>query len=107
MSKQASGFMPCCGQPPIVTEWRPGCWGVECASCGRIMGSGQVRREELMQKWNAAMDERGSCAECPHGDNCAQTKAEDCPWIALLTARYWACTYPEKTSCAPGAGVVE
>ena len=46
-------FKPCCGHPPIVTEWRPGCYGAECATCGRILGAGrQVRENDLMAEWN-------------------------------------------------------
>ena len=46
-------FKACCGQIPTVTEWRPGCYGVECAVCGRIMGAErQVSREELRDEWN-------------------------------------------------------
>ena len=49
----ALGFKPCCGHPPIVTEWRPGCYGAECATCGRILGAGrQVRENDLMAEWN-------------------------------------------------------
>ena len=48
-----AAFDPCCGHPPIVTEWRPGCYGAECATCGRILGAGrQVRENDLMAEWN-------------------------------------------------------
>ena len=53
MLRNGLGFKPCCGHSPIVTEWRPGCYGAECAVCGRILGSGrQVSRDELMTEWN-------------------------------------------------------
>lgn len=28
----------------------------------------------------------GSCDECNHRDDCAQTKAEDCPWLIHANA---------------------
>lgn len=53
----ASGVLDqCCGVAPIVTEWRPGCYGAECRICGRRMGNyQQLEKIELMLKWNRAI----------------------------------------------------
>ena len=53
------GFDPCCGQPPKVTEWRPGCYGAQCMECGGIVGDErQLDRNELMAEWNRVMRKR-------------------------------------------------
>ena len=53
------GFDPCCGHPPKVTEWRPGCYGAQCMECGGIMGDErQLDRNELMAEWNRVMRKR-------------------------------------------------
>ena len=53
------GFDPCCGQPPKVTEWRPGCYGAQCMTCGVIVGDErQLDRNELMAEWNRVMRNR-------------------------------------------------
>lgn len=49
----------CCGQPPTITEWRPGCYGAQCMVCGVIVGDErQLSREQLIEEWNAAMRKR-------------------------------------------------
>ena len=59
--KQAfvGGFDPCCGQPPKITEWRPGCYGAQCMECGGIVSDErQLDRNELMAEWNRVMRNR-------------------------------------------------
>jgi hypothetical protein len=46
-------FATCCGQVPKVTEWRPGCYGVECCACGKHRGNGDNGIEHLAMRWNA------------------------------------------------------
>jgi hypothetical protein len=54
-----TAFHPCCGQPPKVTEWRPGCYGAQCMCCGVIMGDErQLDEDELRDAWNRAMRKR-------------------------------------------------
>ena len=56
------GFTPCCGQPPNVTEWRPGCYGAQCMECGGVVGDErQLDRPELMEAWNRAMRHNRIC----------------------------------------------
>ncbi len=58
------GFVPCCGQPPKVTEWRPGCYGAQCMECGVIVGDErQLDKAELIEEWNRAMRKRTANAE--------------------------------------------
>jgi hypothetical protein len=53
------GFDPCCGHPPKITEWRPGCYGAQCMECGGIVGDErQLDRHELMAEWNRAIRKR-------------------------------------------------
>jgi hypothetical protein len=53
------GFDHCCGHPPKVTEWRPGCYGAQCMECGGIVGDErQLDRNELMEEWNRTMWKR-------------------------------------------------
>ena len=55
----ADGFAPCCGAPPKVTEWRPGCYGAQCMGCGGIVGDErQLDRDELTAEWNRVMRKR-------------------------------------------------
>jgi hypothetical protein len=58
-SDNATAFHPCCGQPPKVTEWRPGCYGAQCMECGGIVGDErQLDEDELREAWNRAMRKR-------------------------------------------------
>ena len=51
MSDEAA-FASCCGETPKITEWRPGCYGAQCASCGRIVGSARcLDLDELAAEW--------------------------------------------------------
>ena len=54
------GFDPCCGQPPKVTEWRPGCYGAQCMECGRIAGNErQLDERGLREEWNRGLRDMG------------------------------------------------
>jgi hypothetical protein len=57
------GFDLCCGQPPNVTEWRPGSYGAQCMVCGVIVGDErQLDKEELREAWNRAIQLRAAVA---------------------------------------------
>lgn len=59
-------FDPCCGKPPTVTEWRPGCYGAQCPTCGCVVGNEQqLDRTELMAEWNSIMRKRSDVV-CDH-----------------------------------------
>jgi hypothetical protein len=45
-------FTQCCGHDPIVTEWRPGCYGVQCFECGKRRGNADNGRDDLAKRWN-------------------------------------------------------
>ena len=52
-------FATCCGQVPEVTEWRPGCYGVECCVCGKHRGNSNNGIEHLAVHWNAEQAKEG------------------------------------------------
>ena len=58
----SAGFALCCGHVPKVTEYRPGCYGVQCMECGIIGGNErQVDRDTLMNEWNSAKRKDTPC----------------------------------------------
>ena len=56
LTTAADGFAPCCGAPPKVTEWLPGCYGAQCMECGGTVGDEtQMDEGELREAWNRAV----------------------------------------------------